>query len=318
VQSRARASGSATVGRSTLPAVAGSAELGIAGFEYTAVTVGPTTYRPGVAGSGPAVLLLHGFPQTHFCWHRVAPALAEWATVVVCDLKGCGESRSERGGPMGEGYSKREMAAELVALMAELGFAHFSVVGHDRGGRVAYRMALDHPGAVERLGVLNIVPTVDQFERMAGEVSIDYYPWFLLAQPPPFAERLVGASAEYFLRHTLSSWAGKPDAISPEATARYLRAFTAEAIAGMCADFRASFHIDRPTDAQDRRAGRRIRCPVLVHWGAEEGAMSDGPLGVWRHWADAVEGGPLPSGHFLPEEAPEELVVSLQGFLRQC
>jgi haloacetate dehalogenase len=290
-------------------------DFGIDGFEYTTIAVGPTTYKPGVAGSGPAVLLLHGFPQTHYCWHRVAPALIARNTVVVCDLKGYGESSSSAGGPLGEGYSKREMAAELVELTERLGFGRFAVVGHDRGGRVAYRMALDHPDRVERLGVLNIVPTVDQFERMAEEASLDYYPWYLLAQPPPFAERIVAASAEYFLRHTLSSWAATPDAITPEATDRYLRAFTPETISNMCADYRASFHIDRPMDAEDRRAGRRIGCPVLVHWGVEEGAMSDGPLSLWRRWADAVEGGPLPSGHFIPEEAPEPLTVSLQSFM---
>jgi haloacetate dehalogenase len=295
--------------------VATEADPGIAGFDYTTVTVGPTTYRPGLAGRGRAVLLLHGFPQTHYCWHRVAPFLTARNTVVVCDLKGCGESRSEPGGPLGEGYSKREMAAELVDLLAQLGFERFSVVGHDRGGRVAYRMALDKPEAVERLGVLNIVPTVDQFEQMAAEPSLDYYPWFLLAQPPPFAERLVSASAEYFLRHTLSSWAATPDAISPQATERYLRAFTPEAISAVCAEFRAAFHIDRPMDAQDRDAGHAIRCPVLVHWGAEEGSMSDGPLPVWRRWARTVQGAPLPSGHFVPEEAPDELAASLRSFL---
>ena len=291
------------------------ADSGIDGFEYTSVVAGPTTYRPGVAGSGAAVLLLHGFPQTHYCWHRVAPLLTGRHTVVVCDLKGYGESRSAPGGPLGEGYGKREMAAELVELMAQLGFERFSVVGHDRGARVAYRLALDHPETVELLCVLNIVPTVDQFERMAAEAALDYYPWFFLAQPPPFAERLVSASAEYFLRHTLDSWSATAGAITPEATERYLRAFTPEAIIGMCADYRAAFHIDRPMDAEDRRRGRKIRCPVLVHWGAEEGSLSDGPLPVWRQWADAVEGGPLASGHYIPEEAPEQLASSLQGFL---
>jgi haloacetate dehalogenase len=261
------------------------------------------------------VLLLHGFPQTHYCWHRVAPGLARRNTVVVCDLKGCGESRSAPGGPLGEGYSKREMAAELVDLMMRLGYDRFSVVGHDRGGRAAYRMALDHPNAVERLGVLNIVPTVDQFERMTGETSIEYWPWVLLAQPPPFAERLVTASAEYVLRHALESWAGTPGAVTPQAAERYLNAFTPEAISRMCADQRAAFHIDRIMDAEDRRAGRMIRCPVLVHWGAEEDALSDGALAVWRRWAETVTGGPLPCGHFIPEEAPEELLASLQSFL---
>src|SRR5919108_2181364 len=176
------------------------ASVGIDGFEYTPLPVGPTSYRPGIAGDGPPVLLLHGFPQTHYCWQRVAPALTDRSTVVVCDLKGYGESRSAPGGSRGEGYSNRERAAELVDLMAQLGFERFAVVGHDRGGRVAYRMALDHPEAVERLCVLNIVPTVDQFERMAAEASLEYYPWVFLAQPPPFSERIVAASAEYFVR----------------------------------------------------------------------------------------------------------------------
>jgi haloacetate dehalogenase len=297
----------------SIPAVAIKGDVGIAGFEYATIEVGPTTYRPGVAGAGPAVLLLHGFPQTHYCWHRVAPELTGRNTVVVCDLKGYGESRSEVGGPLGEGYSKREMAAELVELMAKLGFGRFSVMGHDRGGRVAYRVALDHPEAVERLAVLNIVPIVDQFERMAGEASLDYWPFFLLAQPPPFAERLVAASAEYFLRHALESWAATPGAITPQATERYLSAFTSEAITRICAEYRAAFHIDRPMDAEDRDGGRKIDCPVLVHWGAEEGSLSDGPLRVWRRWADDVRGAPLPSGHFIAEEAPEELLASLRA-----
>jgi haloacetate dehalogenase len=261
------------------------------------------------------VLLLHGFPQTHYCWHLVAPALTEGNTVVVCDLKGYGDSRSEPGGPLGEGYAKREMAAELVELMARLGFERFAVVGHDRGGRVAYRMALDRAEVVERLAVVNIVPTVDQFERMAGDSAIEYWPFSFLAQPPPFAERLVSASAEYFLRHMLDSLAAAPGAISPAATDRYLRAFTPETISAICADYRAAFHIDRVIDAEDRERGRKIGCPVLVHWGAEEGSMSEGPLVVWRQWAETVEGAPLASGHFIPEEAPGELAASLRRFL---
>jgi haloacetate dehalogenase len=288
---------------------------GIDGFEYSAVEVGSTRYLPGVAGSGPPVLLLHGFPQTHYCWHRIAPELARRGTVVVCDLKGYGETRAQPGGPLGEGYGNRERAGELVEVMARLGFERFAVVGHDRGARVAYRMALDHPGVVARLCVLNIVPTVEQFERMAGDAAVEYYPFTFLAQPAPFAERMIGASAEYFLEHTLDSFAGNPDALTPQARERYRRAFTPETIAGICADYRASFHIDRPMDAEDRARGRRIDCPVLLHWGAEEGSMSDGPLRVWERWASSVQGGPVTSGHFIPEEAPEELLASLQGFL---
>jgi haloacetate dehalogenase len=290
--------------------------VGIAGFEYTSVLVGSTRYRPGIAGRGDAVLLLHGFPQTHYCWHLVAPGLMTDHTVVVCDLKGYGESRSDPGGPLGEGYSNRDRAAELVEVMARLGFERFSVVGHDRGGRVAYRMALDHPEEVERLAVLNIVPAIEQFERMTMDAALEYYPFILLAQPAPFPERVVGASADYFVRYALATWPATPDAIEPEATERYVRAVNPETLPGICADYRASFHIDRVQDAADRDEARTIRCPVLVHWGAEEDAMSDGPLGIWRRWADAVEGGPLPSGHFIPEEAPEELLGSLRSFLR--
>ncbi len=286
----------------------------IEGFEYSQIEVGSTSYRPGVAGMGPPVLLLHGFPETHYCWHRVAPGLADQSRVVVCDLKGYGESRSEPGGELGEGYSNRERADELVELMGRLGHERFAVVGHDRGGRVAYRMALDHPDAVERLGVLNIVPTVDQFERMAEGAALEYWPWFFLAQPSPFAERVIAASAEYVVRDILATWTARPDAISPEAVDRYVEACTPETIPGMCADYRASFHLDRQMDAKDRNAGRRIECPVLVHWGADEGALSDS-LDVWRRWADRVEGEPLPSGHFIPEEAPDELAASLRVFL---
>jgi haloacetate dehalogenase len=286
----------------------------IEGFEYRQIEIGPTGYRPGVAGEGAPVLLLHGFPQTHYCWHRVAPSLTRVHTVVVCDLKGCGESRSEPGGELGEGYSNRDRALELVELMGALGFERFSVVVHDRGGRVAYRMALDHPDEVQRLGVLNIVPTVDQFERMAEGASLGYWPWYFLAQPPPFAERVIAASAEYVLRDILASWPASPDAIPEEAVQRYLEGFNGQTIPGMCADYRASFHLDRQMDAEDRDAGRKVGCPVLVHWGSEESALSDS-LEVWRRWADSVDGGPLPSGHFIPEEAPEELLASLRRFL---
>ena len=173
--------------------------------------------------------------------------------------------------------------------MGRLGLERFSVVGHDRGGRVAYRMALDHPDAVERLGVLNIVPTVDQFERMAEGASLGYWPWYFLAQPPPFAERVIAASAEYVVRDILASWTARPDAISPEAADHYVEAFTAETIPGMCADYRASFHIDRQMDAEDRDAGRRIVLPGARPLGRGGGALSDS-LEVWRRLGRARRG----------------------------
>ena len=288
---------------------------GVDGFEYARHEVGATAYRPGVAGSGPAVLLLHGYPQTHYCWHRVAPALATRNTVVLCDLKGYGESRSAPGGPLGEGYGKREMAAELVELMARLGHERFAVAGHDRGARAAYRMALDHPGAVERLAVLNVVPTVDQFERMAQDVSLDYYPWFLLAQPAELAEPLVGRAPSSWSVTRSRRGALRPERsppMRPRATCARSRRRRSRGSAPTTG--RRSTSTGR-CDAADRAAGRTIRCPVLVHWGAEEGSMSDGPLAVWRRWAGDVRGGPLASGHFVPEEAADALVASLRDFL---
>jgi haloacetate dehalogenase len=291
--------------------------LPLEGIEYGRATVGEATYEVGTIGSGPPALLLHGFPETHYCWHRVAGELARSFTVVVSDIRGYGTSTGPAGGRLGEGYDKRTMAADLVAIMRALGHVRFAVVGHDRGGRVAYRMALDHPATVTRLAVLNIVPTVDQFERMAEGAALEYYPWFFLAQPPPFAETLINASADYFLTETLDSWSDDPAAIIPAARAHYQRAFTPATVAAMCADYRASFHLDRALDAADREAGRRIECPVLVHWGASEDSMSagEGPIEVWRSWADTVEGDPVRSGHFLPEEAAEDLALSLARFL---
>jgi haloacetate dehalogenase len=285
------------------------------GFADAAMAVGESIYAVRTSGRGPAVLLLHGFPQNGWCWERVAPELADGHTVVISDLKGVGESRAPRGGPLGEGYSKRDIAAELVEVMAQLGHERFAVVGHDRGARVAYRMALDHPERVERLCVLNVVPTAEQFDRLDADSALEYWPFLLLAQPEPFAERLIAAAAEDVVRHILATWSSAPDAIAPQAVERYVRAFTPETIAAWCAEYRAAFHLDRGHDAADRAAGRTIGCPVLVHWGGEEQAMSDGPLPVWRAWADDVEGGPLPSGHFIPEEAPARLAESLERFL---
>jgi haloacetate dehalogenase len=287
----------------------------IAGFTAGSVVAGESAYAVWTAGRGPAVLLLHGFPQDHACWRHVAPALAAGHAVVVADLKGVGASRAPRGGPLGEGYAKREIASELVEVMASLGHARFAVVGHDRGARVAYRLALDHPDRVDRLCVLNIVPTVEQFDRFDADSGLEYWPFLLLAQPPPFAERLIAAGAEEVVRHILATWPAAPEAIEPEAVEHYARVFTPAAIAAWCAEYRAAFHLDRALDAEDRAAGRRIAGPVLVHWGAGEDALADGPLPVWRRWAADVRGGPLPGGHFVPEEAGAELVASLREFL---
>jgi len=299
----------------------------IPGFDYDRLTVGEASYLVARAGQGPAVVLLHGYPQTHYCWRRVAPALAASRTVIAPDLRGYGGTRAPRGGPDGAGYSKREMAADLVSILDVLGVERAAVIGHDRGGRVAYRMALDAPDRVERLAVLNIIPTVEQFEGVTPANALEYWPWFFLAQPPPFPERLIAAATEHYVRSILGSWAERPQAIDPGAIAHYVASFDEDTIAATCADYRASFHLDRQHDAADRSAGRRIACPVMVLWGGLDRGLTssdeeppdanDGPLATWRRWADEVEGRPIAAGHFIPEEAPDELRAALATFLQE-
>jgi haloacetate dehalogenase len=284
------------------------------GFEETDVAIDDATYRVARGGAGPPVLLLHGFPQTHECWHRIAPALAATHRVIAPDLRGYGESSAPAGGPHGEGYTKREVADELVRVMAHLGHDRFAVVGHDRGARVTSRMALDHPDRVARAAVLNVVPTVDQFERMGAGPSLGYWPWFLLAAPAPLPERLLGADPAAVLDHAFDTWADRPEAIDAERRGAYRRAMTPETVAAMCADYRASFHLDREHEAADRRAGRRISVPLLVLTGEAETQLADAAA-VWRTWADDVEAGTVPGGHFLPEEAAREVLARLQSFL---
>jgi haloacetate dehalogenase len=288
--------------------------VSLPGFDDTRWTTGAAEYFVSAGGSGAPVLLLHGFPETHVCWEAVAPRLAAGRSVVAPDLRGYGASRAPAGGPSGEGYAKRELAAELVALMAARGHDRFAVVGHDRGARVAFRMALDHPDHVTRLAVVNVVPTVDQFERMGGGPSLGYWPWFLLAQPAPFPERMLAADPAALLEHVLDTWSSRPAAISPEHRAAYLDALTPDTIAAMCGDYRASFHLDRVHDADDRAAGRRIAAPTLVVTGADETQLADAG-GVWSRWADDVTATSVPGGHFVPEEAPDELADRLLAFL---
>jgi haloacetate dehalogenase len=208
------------------------------------------------------------------------------------------------------------MAIDLVDLMLALGQERFAVVGHDRGARVAFRMALDHPDRVDQLVVLNVVPTLEQFERMGAGPSLGYWPWFLLAQPAPFPERLIAAAPEHFLRFIFDSWTGEAGAIDAEAFDEYLRALRDTTIASMCADYRASFWIDRNHDAADRQAGRRIECPVLLITGHEETQLADAGA-IWQGWCHDLRVQTLPGGHFIPEEATQPLATALMYFLRR-
>jgi haloacetate dehalogenase len=270
-------------------------------------------------GEGPPVLLLHGYPQTHLCWHRVAPALARRFTVVVADLRGYGDSSKPPSAPGHAPYSKRSMAQDMVEVMRRLGFARFAVVGHDRGARVAYRAALDHPDTVAKLAVLDIVPTYTTWMRMQMNRGLSTYHWFFLAQPDGLPERLIGADPGYYLKEKLRRWAEDERAFPDDVVAEYVRCFSDPAcIHATCEDYRAGATVDFEIDGADYRR-RKIRCPVLALWGesgfAKGNDDSDDPLADWREWADDVRGQPIRSGHFLPEEAPEETSRALEAFL---
>jgi haloacetate dehalogenase len=289
-----------------------------AGFADRRVDVEGTRIHLRTAGSGPPLLLLHGYPQTHAMWHRVAPRLAERFTVVVPDLRGYGDSDKPASDATHVAYSKRVMAREQVGVMRALGHARFAVAGHDRGGRVAYRMALDHPERVTRLAVLDIVPTVTVFDAVDRQVATDTFHWFFLIQPDDFPERLIAADPAYFLRHLLGRWSG--DGLAPfaaEALAEYVRCFSEPAtIHATCEDYRAGASLDYEADVADR-GRRRIACPVLALWGGRGRVERRDPRVVWRQWADDVSGEALPCGHFLPEEQPEATASALQRFFSE-
>lgn len=284
------------------------------GFDSRRIDVDGSAVAVAVAGDGPPLLLLHGYPQTRACWHRIAPALAERFTVVCADLRGYGDSAKPPGGPDHAAYSKRAMAVDLVGAMEALGHPRFAVAGHDRGGRVAHRMALDHPEVVTRAAVLDIVPTRTLFAGTDQAFATAYYHWFFLIQPDGLPETMIGRDPEWFLRETLRRWSGRAEPIAEDAIRAYARAFSdPAAIHGSCEDYRAAAGIDLAHDAADE--GARISCPLLVLWG-EHGAMHrlHDVLGTWRPMADDVRGHALPCGHFLPEEAPDATLRALLDF----
>lgn len=287
------------------------------GFRGLRIPTGEADIDAVVKGDGPPVLLIHGYPQTKAIWHKIAPALAARFTVVAVDLRGYGASSRPPAGDDHAGYSKRRMAADLVTVMRSLGFDRFSVAGHDRGGRVAYRLALDHPERVARLAVLDIVPTFEQFAAVDRVSALGSYHWYFLAQPYPFPEQLIGADPEYFIRHTLASWAATPGCFSDEAMAEYVRCFRdPDVIHASCEDYRAGAFIDCQLDEADLRGGRKIGCPVLALWGdSGRPHKRRQVMETWRRWADDVRGEGLPCGHFLPEEAPAETRAALDQFL---
>ncbi len=280
------------------------------GFRTEMVDVGDARIKARVGGDGPPLLLLHGNPQTHAMWHLVAPTLAEEFTVVATDLRGYGDSSKPPSDAEHGPYSKRTMARDQIEVMRHLGFERFDLCGHDRGGRVGYRMALDHPGVVTRLAVLDIVPTWEAFSRADMSFGIGYWHWFFLAQPYDLPERLLAVDPENAL------FRNGVEAFAPEALQEYKRCLRdPETIHAICEDYRAAATIDFAHDAEDRGAGRRIACPLLTLWGSRGNLQEwyDVPE-VWRGWADDVQGKALDSGHYIPEEAPEETLSEIRAF----
>ncbi|QIN83316.1 alpha/beta fold hydrolase [Rubrobacter tropicus] len=289
-------------------------------FTTSEIWTGETTVFVRHGGSGPPILLLHGFPETHLMWRHVAPLLARRFTVVRPDLRGYGRSGCPPSAPDHAPYSKRSMAEDLVSVMDRLGFARFSVAGHDRGGRVAYRMALDHPERIERLAVLDVLPTETVWERADRRFALAYWPWSLLAQPEPLPERVLTTLPETVVDDALGGWGSPATAFPAEIRDAYVEAlrnpFHAHAI---CEEYRAAATVDREHDREDRANGRRIACPLLALWSAK-GPLGTwyeaegGPLALWRGWGEDVRGYPLDAGHFFSEEAPERTAGALSCF----
>lgn len=284
------------------------------GFESSKIQTSGATIHALTGGSGPPLLLLHGYPQTHVMWHRIAPALARNHTLVIADLRGYGDSDKPAGGENHTNYSKRAMAQDQVEVMRHFGFDRFAVAGHDRGGRVAHRMALDHPAKVARAAVLDIVPTHKLFHNVTREFATAYYHWFFLIQPAPLPETLIGNSVEVYLSSRFQAL--MPHAVTGEAYAEYLRCFRdPAAIHASCEDYRAAASIDLEHDDAD--LNRKVDCPMLALW-AERGPMHRqfDVLATWQERASNVSGKVLPGGHFLPEESPDHVLPELQDFFR--
>lgn len=289
-------------------------------FETAEVATGEAAIFLRRAGTGPPLLLLHGFPETHLMWRGVAPELAADFTVVCADLRGYGASSCPPSQPDHAPYTKRAMAEDMAALMEHLGFPSFSVAGHDRGGRVAYRLALDHPARVKRLAVLDVVTIADAWDRADRRLALGYWPWSLLAQPAPLPERLLSAAPDAVIDDAIGAWGSAAEAFAPQVRAAYIDALRDPAhVHAICEEYRAAATLDYEHDCADRKNVRRIACPVLALWSARGGlgswyAEAGGPLALWRGWADDVSGKAVDGGHFFPEEFPLETAEALRAF----
>jgi len=286
------------------------------GFQLSQIDVGEVSLRVRHGGSGPPLLLLHGYPQTHMMWGRIAHDLARDFTVIAPDLRGYGGSSAPADADDHATYSKRAMARDAIALMRHFGFQRFDLAGHDRGGRVAYRLALDHPQALRRLAILDIIPTGEVWARADRRFALRYWHWPFLAQRAPMPESIIGQDPELFFFK--GQYRRAVGAFAPDALADYIGAVKdPKVVHAMCEDYRAGAGFDRKLD-EDEKGKRTITVPLLVLWGGQ------GPVGrwydvleVWRGWADDVRGEALDCGHFLPEEKPAETLAALRGFFAE-
>lgn len=287
------------------------------GFRRQFVSTTDGTILALTAGEGSPILMLHGDPQTHLCWHHQAVQLAEHHTVVLTDLRGRGESHKPEPGSGLHAYAKRTMAAEQLDVMHALGHDRFAVVGHDRGARVARRLALDHPEAVDQLVVMDIVPALDFYDNLTAEIAQDYFYFVFLTQDHPIPESLIAGDPRGFMRLILTGLSDKSVPYASTALDTYLASATQpQSITAMCECFRAGFYLDRVHDAEDRANGRTIKCPTLVMWG-EHGVVGrhfDLP-GIWSRWCDSPTYQKMPTGHFIPEEAPADVLSALRAFI---
>jgi haloacetate dehalogenase len=287
-------------------------------FSRDVITVSDGSIFVRRAGSGPAVLLLHGFPETSAAWRKVAPALADEFTVIAADLPGYGDSMLFESAIRDGRVSKRAMAASLAEAMTKLGILQFAVVGHDRGARVAYRLTLDHPERICATAVLDVIPILDMAERLTYEAAREMGHWFWLAQSSTVPEVLIGRDPDLYVRHIIGQWQGST-AIEHDAIDDYIRCMRKTAVRRtMGAEYRAD-QLDLEDDRMDRTARRRITCPLLVLWA--QGGLAErfgDPVAIWRQWADDVNGRALAAGHFLMEESPRELAALLSPFLTKA
>jgi haloacetate dehalogenase len=289
------------------------------GFQSRTIATSGAEIFLRTGGEGPPLVLLHGYPQTHVMWHRLAPDLAKRFTLIIADLRGYGASSIPPAVPDHETYSKRAMARDVIEVMEALGHTRFDILAHDRGARAAYRLALDHPGRVKRLMLLDIVPVHAMWHRLTPALAMKIFHWTFLAQPAPIPEQMIGADPSFWFDNKLSIWngTGSLSVFAPEALAHYRHFFTQPGrIHATCEDYRAGATYDLKADEADVAAGRKITCPTLVLWGSRGiPGKTSGPLAIWQDWCRNVRGKAIESGHFLAEENPAATLAAVNAFL---